>query len=74
MEKEELMRAYFEFVIQYRHVLETGNYQTVTTRPILTFKEPITQEIVALNTPDLSKDEDLLSGVDQIGHGLGKLE
>ena len=74
MEKEELMRAYFEFIIQYRQVLETGNYQTVTTRPILTFKEPITQEIVALNTPDLSKDEDLLSGVDQIGHGLGKLE
>ena len=68
------MRAYFEFVLENRHVLEAGNYQTVTSRPILTFKEPITQEIVALNTPDLSKDEDLLSGVDQIGHGLGKLE
>ena len=58
------MRAYFEFVIENRQVLEAGNYQTVTTRPTLTFKEPITQEIVALNTPDLSKDEDLLGGVD----------
>ena len=53
------MNAYFEFVVENRHVLERGHYQAVANRPIVTFKEPLTQEIVALNAPDLSKDVEM---------------
>lgn len=32
----------------------------------MTFKEPITEQIVALNAPDLSKDEELWQNQDAI--------
>lgn len=66
IEKEGLMNSYFEFVIENRRILDLGTYKTITTRPSVTFKEPLTQEIVALNAPDLSKDEDLRQGVNEI--------
>ena len=73
-ERDELMNAYFEFVVDNKSQLEIGNYQTIESRPLITFKEPLTQEIVALNTPDLSKDEELKQNVvDDIDVGLSKL-
>ena len=68
------MNAYFEFVLENRHILELGTYKTIATRPAVTFKEPLTQEIVALNAPDLSKDEDLRQGVNEISQGLHQLD
>ena len=50
------MQSYFEFVMTHKSQLEQGNYGPVRARPTLTFKEPITEQIVALNAPDLSKD------------------
>lgn len=60
VEKQAIMDSYFEFVVNHRRVLELGTYHTVTARPTFTFKEPMTQEVIALNAPDLSKDGDLL--------------
>jgi len=43
-------------------------------RPAITFKEPLSEQIVALNAPDLSKDEELWRGQDEIENGLAQLE
>ena len=59
IEKEQLMDSYFEFITTNRDSLDSGHYLNIKSRPRITFKEPLTQEIVALNAPDLSKDQDL---------------
>jgi len=55
-------------------VLEQGNYKNVRSRPVVTYREPITEQIVALNAPDLSKDEELWNSQDAIKDGLRRLE
>ena len=65
------MHAYFEFLVQNRQVLEFGNYKQVTLRPLITFKEPLTEEIIALNNPDLSQDDDLREDIDKIARSVG---
>ena len=68
------MTAYFEFTVSHKHVLEQGNYKQVRTRPVVTFREPLTEQIVALNAPDLSKDEELWNSQDAIQDGLRRLQ
>ena len=68
------MQAYFDFVVDHRHPLEQGSYKTISARPRMTFKEPLTQEVIALNAPDLSKDLELQKDADEITVGLRKLD
>ena len=64
-ERNELMESYCDFVVKNWNDFETGNYQKTTGRPRVHYQEPLTEEIIAMNVPDLTKDEELLARVDQ---------
>ena len=63
-ERNELMESYCDFVVKNWNDFETGNYQKTTGRPRVHYQEPLTEEIIAMNVPDLTKDEELLARVD----------
>lgn len=55
----EMMESYLKFVVENWNQLESGNYKTLNSRPKITFKQLLTEEIVISNQPDLTKDDDL---------------
>ena len=60
-----LFNSYCDFLVQEWDKLWTGNYKKIDSRPKITYKEHLTDEMVALNAPDLSKDEELLTKLDE---------
>ena len=61
---EMLLEAYCDYITDNWDLLHGGVYQKIESRPKISYREPLTDELIALNAPDLSKDEELLAKLD----------
>lgn len=59
---------------EHWEVLEAGTYSTVRAGPKLTFKELLTEKMVATNVPDLSKDNEIMHTVDEAVNRLSLIQ
>ena len=73
-ELNELLESYCDFMVQNWETLEAGTYNTVQVRPKMTFKELLTEQIVATNVPDLSKDTEIMNTVDEAVNRLSLIQ
>jgi len=73
-ERNELLEAYSDFVLKHWESLDAGSYMKISGRPKLTFKEHLTEEMIAMNVPDLSKDEELITRIDEAADRLSLIQ
>ena len=64
-ELKTLLESWQDFVFENYESLENGKYKNLRVRPVLNYKQILTQEVLTKNIPDLEKDKEQIIHIEQ---------